>query len=100
MGWFDHLAVQGTLKSLLQHHSSKVSILPAHLYLFIYLFITSRHDYLKTHTFEQTDLVSKVMSLLLNMLSRFVIAFLLRSKHLLISWPQALSTRLRKMSLS
>ena len=98
MGWFDRLAVQGTLKSLLQHHSSKVSILP---HSFIYSpTLTSRHDYLKTHTFEQTDLVSKVMSLLLNKMSRCVIAFLLRSKHLLISWPQALSTRLRKMSLS
>ena len=77
MGWLDLLAVQGTLKSLLQHHSSKASILydPA---------LTSIHDYWKNHSF-----VGKVMSLLFNKLSRLVKTFLPRSKHFLISWLQS-----------
>ena len=80
MDWFDLLAVQGTLKSLLQHHSSKASILS--------LFgptLTSVHDYWKNYTFDYTDLCQKVMSLLFNTLSRFVTAFLPKSKCLLIS---------------
>ena len=72
MDWFDLLAVQGTLKSLLQHHSSKASILRHSAFFTVQLSLTRR-------TF-----VGKVMSLLLNMLSRLVIIFLPRSKHLLI----------------
>ena len=78
--WFDLLAVQGTLKSLLQHHSSKASILS--------LFgptLRSVHDYWKNFSFDYTDLCRKVMSLLFITLSRFVTAFLPKSKCLLIS---------------
>ena len=81
----DLLAVQGTLKSLLQHHSSKASILPCSVFFIVQL----SHSYLttgKTIALTRQTFVSKVMSLLFNMLSRFVIAFLLRSKCLLISW--------------
>ena len=88
MDWLDLLAVQGTLKSLLQHHSSKASILQ-HSALFI---IQLSHPYMttgKTLALTRWTFVDKVMSLLLNMLSRFVIAFLPRSKHLLISWLQS-----------
>ena len=77
--WFGLLAVQGTLKSLLQHHSSKASILS--------LFgstLTSVHDYWK-NSFDYTDLYRKVMSLLFNTRSRFVTAFLPKNKCLLIS---------------
>ena len=84
--WFDLLAVQGTLKSLLQHHSSKASILPHSAFLMVQL----SHVYMttgKTIALTIQIFVSKVMSLLFNMLSRFVIAFLRRSKHLLI-WLQ------------
>ena len=84
--WFDLLAVQGTLKSLLQHHSLKASILQCLLYGPA---LTSVHDYWKNHSFDYTDLVGKVISLLLKSLSRFVITFLPRSKHLLISWQQS-----------
>ena len=80
MDWLDLLAVQGTLKSLLQHHSSKASIL-LHSAFFI---VQLSHPYMTTGK-------TKVMSLLLNMLSRLVIAFVPRSKHLLISWLQSLS---------
>ena len=83
MGWLDLLAVQGTLKSLLQHHSSKASILQCSAFFTVQL----SHPYMttgKTMTF-----VDKVMSLLLNMLSRLVITFLPRSKRLLISWLQS-----------
>ena len=89
--WFDLLAVQGALKSLLQHHSLKASILRhstffrvqlAHLYT-----TTGKTIFLTIQTF-----VGKVMSLLFNMLSRFVIALLPRSKHLFTSWLQSLST--------
>ena len=84
----DLLAVQGTLKSLLQHHSSKVSILQ-HSALFI---VQLSHPYMtngKTIALTRRTLVGKVMSLLLNMLSRLVIIFLPRNKHLLISWLQS-----------
>ena len=81
--WFDLLAVQGTLKSLLQHHSSKASI----LWLSAFLIVQLSHPYMttgKTIAFTRWTFVSKVMSLLFNMLSRLVIAFLPRSKWLLI----------------
>uniref|UniRef100_A0AC11DI60 Uncharacterized protein n=1 Tax=Ovis aries TaxID=9940 RepID=A0AC11DI60_SHEEP len=84
MDWLDLLAVQGTLKSLLQHHSSKESI-PRHS---AFLTIQLSHPYMttgKTIALTRWTFVGKVMSLLLNMLSRLVIAFLPRSKHLLIS---------------
>ena len=86
--WFDLLAVQGTLKSLLQHHSSKASIL-RHSALFM---VQLSHPYMttgKTIALTRQTFVGEVMSLLFNMLSRLVITFLLRSKHLLISrlWP-------------
>ena len=88
--WFDLLAVQGTLKSLLQHHSSKELILWHSAYFIIQL----SHLYLttgKTIALTIRAFVGKVLSLLFNMLSRFVIAFLPRSKHPLISWLQSLS---------
>ena len=84
MDWLDLLAVQGTLKSLLQHHSSKASVLQ-HSAFFI---VPPSHPYMttgKTIALTRRTFVGKVMSLLLNMLSRFVIAVLSRSKHLLIS---------------
>ena len=79
--WFELLAVQGTLKSLLQHHSSKASILQCSAFFMVQL----SYPYMTTGKTIQT-FVGKVMPLLFNMLSRFVIAFLQRSKHLLISW--------------
>ena len=85
--WFDPLVVTGTLKRLLQHHSSKASI-HQHSALFM---VWLSHSYMttgKTIALTRQTFVSKVMSLLFNMLSRFVIAFLPRSKHLLISWLQ------------
>ena len=85
--WFDLLAVQGTLKSLLQHHSSKASILQCSVFFMVQL----SHPYMTTGNSIALTIwtfVSKVMSLLFNMLSRFVIAFLPRSKRLLISWLQ------------
>ena len=87
MDGLDLLAVQGTLKSLLQHHSSKASILWCSA-LFI---VQDSHPYMttgKTIALSRQTFVGKVMSLLFNMLSRLVIAFLPRSKHLLISWLQ------------
>ena len=84
---FDLLAVQGTLKSLLQHHSSKASILQCSGFFIVQL----SHPYVttvKTVALTRWTFVSKVMSLLFNMLSRLVIAFLPRSKHLVISWLQ------------
>ena len=78
--WFDLLAVQGTVKSLFQHHSSKASILQRSAFFMVQI-LTSIHDYWKNHRWT---FVSKVMSLLFNMLSGLVIA-LSRSKHLLIS---------------
>ena len=87
MDWLDLLAVQGTLKSLFQHHSLKASTL---VLSFLYSpTLTSIHDYWKNHSFDKMDLCWQVMSLLFNMLSRFVIDFLSRSKHLLISWLQS-----------
>ena len=91
MDWFDLLAVQGTLKSLLQHHSSKASILRRSAFFIVQL----SHPYMttgKTTALARRTFVDKVMSLLLNMLSRLVITFLPRSKHLLISWLQSPST--------
>ena len=82
--WFDLLAVQGTLKSLLQQHSSKASVLRYSAFFIVQL----SHSYVttgKTIDLTRWTFVGKVMSLLFNMLSRFVIAFLSRSKHLLIS---------------
>ena len=86
--WFDVLAVQGTLKSLLQHHSSKASILRCPAFFTVQL----SHPYMTTGeniAFTRWTFVGKVMSLLLNMLSRLVITFLPRSKRLLISWLQS-----------
>ena len=88
MDWLDLLAVQGTLKSLLQHHSSKASILQSSAFFtlqLLHLYVTSG----KTIALTRWTFVGKVMSLLLNMLSRLVITFLSRSKHLLISWLQS-----------
>ena len=88
MHWLDLLAVQGTLKSLLQHHSSKASILRRSAFFTVQL----SHPYMttgKTIALTRLTFVGKVMSLLLNMLSRLVITFLPRSKHLLISWLQS-----------
>ena len=88
MDGLDLLALQGTLKSLLQHHSSKASIL-WHLAFFT---VQLSHPYMttgKTITLTRQIFVSKIMSQLLNMLSRLVITFLPRSKHLLISWLQS-----------
>ena len=90
MNWLDLLAVQGTLKSLLQHHSSKASILWHSTFLYSPT-LTSIHDYWKNNSFDQTDFVSKVMSPLFNMLSRLVITFLPRSRNLIISWLQSRS---------
>ena len=88
MDWLDLLAVQGTLKSLLQHHSSKASIL-WHSACFI---VQLSHAYMttaKTIALTRQTFVGKVISLLYNMLSRLVITFLPSSKHLLISWLQS-----------
>ena len=88
MDWLDLLAVQGTLKSLLQHHSSKASILQRSAFFTVQL----SHPYMttgKTISLTRRILVGIVISLLLNILSRLVITFLPRSKHLLISWLQS-----------
>ena len=90
MDWLDLLAVQGTLKSLLQYHSSKASILWCSAFFIVQL----SHPYMttgKTIALTKWTFVGKVMSLLLNMLSRLVITFLPRSKHILISWLQSSS---------
>ena len=86
--WFDLIAVQGTLKSLLQYHSSKASILQ-HSAFFIVQLLDLYMTTGKTAALTRQNFVGKVMSLLFNMLSRLVIAFLSRSKHLLISWLQS-----------
>ena len=86
--WFDLLAVQGTLKSLPQHHSSKASILLCSHFFMVQLLQPYRTTG-KTIALTRWTFVSKAMSLLFNTLSRLVIAFLLRSKHLLISWLQS-----------
>ena len=88
MGWLDFLAVKGTHKSLLQHHSSKASILRCSAFFTVQLshpHMTTR----KTIALTRRTFVGKVISLLLNMLPRLVITFLPRSKHLLISWLQS-----------
>ena len=98
MDWLDLLAVQGTLKSLLQHHSSKASILWCSAFFTVQL----SHPYVTTGkaiALTRRTFVGKVMSLLLNMLSRLVITFLPRSKRLLISWlqsPSAVILELKK----
>ena len=91
MDWLDLLAVQGTLKSLLQHHCSKPSIL-WHSDFFIVQFSRPYMTTGKTIALIRWTFVGKVMALLFNMLCRLAIAFLPRNKHLLISWLQSLST--------
>ena len=91
MDWVDLLAVQGILKSLLQHHSSKASILRHSAFFIVHL----SHPYVttgKTIALTRWTFVGKVMSLLFDMLSRLVITFLPRSKRLLISWLQSPTT--------
>ena len=95
MDWLDLLAVQGSLKNLLQHHSLKASILRCSAFFMVqlsHLYMTNR----KTIALTRWTFVDEVMSLLFNMLSRFVIAFLLRSKCLLILWLQSLSAVILK----
>ena len=87
MDWFDLLAVQGTFKSLLQHHGSKASVLQCSAFFMVQL----SHLYMTTGkiiALTRQSFVGKIMSLLFNMLSRFVMTFLARSKRLLISWLQ------------
>ena len=99
MDWLDHLVVQGSIKRLLQHHSSKASVLCHSAFFTVQL----SHPYMttgKTIALTRWTFVGKVMSLLLNMLSRFVITFLPRSKCLLISWlqsPSAVILEAKKM---
>src|SRR5574340_148205 len=88
MDWLDVLAVQGTLKNLLQHHSSKASILRHSAFFMVQL----SHPYMttgKTIALTRQTFVGKVMALLLNMLPRLVITFFQRSRHILISWLQS-----------
>ena len=88
MDWLDLLAVQGTLKSLLQHHSSKTSILWGSTFFMVQL----SHPYMingKVVALTRRTFVGQVISLLFNMLSRFLIAYPPRSKHFLISWLQS-----------
>ena len=102
MDWLDLLAVQGTLKSLLQHHRSKASILLGSAFFIVQL----SHPYMttgKTIALTRRTFVDKVMSLLYNMSSRLVITFLPRSKHILISWqqsPSAVILELKKIKSS
>ena len=96
MGWLDLLAVQGTLKSLLQHHSSKESILQCSAFFKVQV----SHPYMTTGkaiALTRWISVGKVMSLLFNMLSRLVIAFLPKSKCLLISWLQSVILEPKKI---
>ena len=96
MDWLDLLAVQGTLKSLLQHHNSKVSI----LWFSAFFTVQLSHPYLttgKTIALTRRTFVDKVMSLLFNMLSKLVITFLPRSTCLLISWLQSPSAVILKL---
>ena len=93
MDWLDLLEGQGTLKSLFQHHSSKVSVLWHSAFFIVQLL----HPYMTTGkiiALTRWTFVGKVMSLLFNMLSKLVIAFLPGSKRLLISWPQSLSAEI------
>ena len=96
MDWLDLLTVQGTLKSLLQHHSSEASILRCSAFFTVQL----SHPYMttgKTIALTRRTFVGKVTSLLFNMLSRLVITFLPRSKHLLISWLQSPSAMILEL---
>ena len=99
MDWFDLLVVQWTLQSLLQHHSSKASILHHSAFFIVQLshpYMTTR----KTIALTRQTFIGKVMSLLFNMLSRLFIAFLPKSKHLLISWlksPSAVILETKKI---
>ena len=96
MDWLDLLAVQGTLKSPFQHHSSKASILQCSAFFIVQLL----HPYMttgKTITLTRWTFVGKVMSLLFNMLSRLVITFLPRSKRLLISWLHIFATAAKSL---
>ena len=93
--WFDLLAVRGVLKSLLQHHTLKASILQCFRLLFGPT-VTSLHDYWKNHSLVVWTFVGKVMSVLFSMLSRIVIALLPKSNHLLILWLQPQSTVILK----
>ena len=90
MDWLDLLAIQGTLRSLLQHHSSKASILwPSALFI-----VQLSHPYMttgKTIALTRQTFVGKVMSLLFNILSRLIVTFLQRTKHFLITWLQSSS---------
>ena len=101
IAWFDLPAVQGTLKSLLQHHSSKASILRCSAFFIVqlsHLYVTTR----KPIALTRQTFVGKVMCLLFNMLSRLVIVFLPRSKNLLISWlqsPSAMILELKKIKV-
>ena len=98
MDWFDLLALQGTLKSLLQHHSLKSSILRCSAFFIVQL----SHPYMTTGkaiALTHQTFVSKIISLFFNMLSMLFIAFLLRSKHLLISWLQSPSAHQKKVVL-
>ena len=95
MGWFDLLAIQGALKSLLHHHNSKASIIWPSAFFIVQL----SHSYMttgKTIALTKQTFVGKVMSLLFNMLSRLTITFLSRSKCLLISWLQSISSVILK----
>ena len=97
MDWLDLLAVQGTLKSLLQHHNSKASVLRHSAFFIVQL----SHPYMtvgRTIALTRQTFVGKVMSLLFNMLSRLIIAFLPRSKCLLISWLQSPSAVILELS--
>ena len=102
MHWLDLLAVQGTLKSLLQHHSAKASVLQCSTFFILQL----SHPYITTEkntALTRRTFIGRVMSLLYNMLSRFVIAFLPRSTCLSISWlqsPSAVILESKKLSLS
>ena len=99
MHWLDLLAVQGTLKNLLQHHSSKASILWRSTFFMVQL----PHPYMttgKTIALTRRTFAGKVMSLLFNMLCRLVITFLPRSQHLLISWQQSPSAVMQTNSIS
>ena len=102
MDWLDLLAVQGTLKSLPQHHSSKAPMLQCSAFFIVQL----SHPYVttgKTKALTRWTFVGKIMSLLFNMLSRLIITFLLMSKHLLISWlqsPSAVILQPQKQGLS
>ena len=90
MDWFDLFAIQGTLKSLLQHHSSKASV----LWCLAFFMVQLSHPYMttgKTIALTRWTFTGKIMSLLYNTLSRFIITFLPRSKCLLISWLQSAS---------